>query len=119
MDEREWVQFQWPYLVALLGGRDRVERLAYETGAFVRKRSFERPSDVLQLLMTWAVAERSLMETAFLAAEAEMADVSDVALMSASLGRSHGWERCSVSIWSSGVARWKGPFVFVFSMPRA
>jgi hypothetical protein len=33
------------------------------------------------LLMTWAVAERSLRETAALSAEAGMADVSDVALL--------------------------------------
>jgi IS4 transposase len=90
VDAREWVQFQWPYLMAFFGGADRVDRLAYETGAFVRKRAFERPSDVLQLLMTWAVAERSLMETAALAAEAEMADVSDVALMKR-FARSEAW----------------------------
>lgn len=90
VDEREWVQFQWPCLLTFLGGRGRVDRLAYETGAFVRKRAFERPSDVLQLLMTWAVAERSLVETAYLAAEAEMADVSDVALMKR-FARSERW----------------------------
>jgi hypothetical protein len=90
VDAREWVQFQWPYLLTLFGGKERVDRLAYETGAFVRKRVFDKPSDVLQLLMTWAVAERSLMETAFLAAEAEMADVSDVALMKR-FARSEPW----------------------------
>jgi len=79
--ESEWVQYQWPYLLRWLGGAERVDRLAYETGAFVRKREFQSPSQVLQLLMTWAVAERSLRETALLAAEAEMADVSNVALM--------------------------------------
>jgi hypothetical protein len=76
--------------MTLLGGAERVDRLAYETGAFVRKRAFERPSEVLQLLMTWAVAERSLMETAALAAEAAMADVSDVALMKR-FARSECW----------------------------
>jgi hypothetical protein len=64
-----------------LGGAERVNRVAYETGAFVRKREIESPSDVLQLLMTWAVAERSLRETALLASEAEMAEVSNVALL--------------------------------------
>lgn len=58
-----------------------MNRVAYETGAFARKREIDSPTDVLQLLMTWAVAERSLRETALLAAEAEMADVSDVALL--------------------------------------
>lgn len=81
MDERAWVQYQWPYLLALLGGGGRVDELAFETGAFVRRRELQRPRDVLQLLMTWAVAGRSLRETAALAAEAEMVDVSDVALL--------------------------------------
>lgn len=81
VDEREWVQFQWPYLVAFLGGEQRVTELAYATGAFQRRREVESPSELLQLLLTWAVAERSLRETALLSAEAGMADVSDVALM--------------------------------------
>lgn len=81
VDEREWVQFQWPYLMAFLGGEQRVADLAYATGAFTRRRAIESPAEMLQLLLTWAVAERSLKETAALAAEAGMADVSDVALM--------------------------------------
>jgi hypothetical protein len=81
VDEREWIQFQWPYLISWLGGEARVNALAYQSGAFHRRREIESPSQVLQLLLTWAVAERSLRETAALAAEAEMADVSDVALM--------------------------------------
>lgn len=81
VDEREWIQFQWPYLMAWLGGEERVNALAYQTGAFARRREIESPAQVLQLLLTWAVAERSLRETAALAAEAEMVDISDVALM--------------------------------------
>lgn len=81
VDEREWVQFQWPYLMAFLGGQERVAQVAYATGAFARRREIESPAEMLQLLLTWAVAERSLQETAALAAEAGMADVSDVALM--------------------------------------
>src|SRR5215212_2745623 len=90
VEEREWVQYQWPYLLALIGGKKRVEELAYETEAFVRKRELQSPSDVLQLLMTWAVAERSLRETAALAAEAGMADVSDVALLKR-FARAEAW----------------------------
>ena len=80
-DEREWVQFQWPYLMAFLGGEERVSEVAYATGAFARRREIRSPGEMLQLLLTWAVAERSLQETAALAAEAGMADVSDVALL--------------------------------------
>jgi IS4 transposase len=81
VDEGEWIEFQWPYLMTLLGGEARVNELAYETGAFTRARKIASPSVVLRLLLTWAVGERSLMETAALAAEADIADVSDVALL--------------------------------------
>lgn len=81
VDEREWVQFQWPYLLAFLGGEERVSDLAYASGAFVRRREIQSPAELLQLLLTWAVAGRSLRETAALAADAGMADVSDVALL--------------------------------------
>jgi hypothetical protein len=81
VDEREWVQYQWPYLVALLGGEAKVNELAYRTGAFVRKREVQSPADLLQMLMIWAVAERSLRETVTLASEAGLAELSDVALL--------------------------------------
>jgi hypothetical protein len=81
VDEREWIQYQWDYLVALLGGEERLTRLAYETGAFTRRRKVESPVDLLRLILTWAVAERSLQETAAMAAETGLADVSDVALL--------------------------------------
>jgi IS4 transposase len=81
VDEREWIQYQWDYLLALLGGERRVTQLAYETGAFTRRRKIESPADLLRLIFTWAVAERSLQETATLAAETDLADVSDVALL--------------------------------------
>jgi hypothetical protein len=81
VDEREWIQYQWDYLVALLGGESRLTRLAYETGAFTRRRKVESPVDLLRLILTWAVGERSLEETAALAAETGLADVSDVALL--------------------------------------
>lgn len=81
VDEREWIQFQWPYLMAFLGGERRITELAYESGAFVRRREIQSPAEMLQLLLTWSVAERSLRETAALSAEAGMADVSDVALL--------------------------------------
>lgn len=81
VDEREWVQYQWPYVVALLGGEEKVNELAYRTGAFVRKREVHAPTDLLQMLMIWAVAERSLRETVALASEAGLAELSDVALL--------------------------------------
>jgi hypothetical protein len=90
VDEREWIHYQWDYLLALLGGERRITSLAYETGAFTRRRKIESPSDLLRLILTWAVAERSLLETAALAAETGLADVSDVALLGR-FARAEAW----------------------------
>jgi len=81
VDEREWLEYQWPYLMAMLGGQERIEELAYETGAFVRKRKIGSPADLLRLALMWSVGEHSLRRTAALAAAGELADVSDVALL--------------------------------------
>ena len=81
VDVREWIEFQWPYLMAFLGGAARVGKLALETAAFTRARKIESPEVLLRLILMWAAAERSLMDTAALAAEAGLADVSDVALV--------------------------------------
>jgi hypothetical protein len=81
VDVREWIEFQWPYLMAFLGGEARVSRLARETKAFERPRKIETPEVLLRLILMWAVAERSLMDTAAIAADAGLVDVSDVALV--------------------------------------
>lgn len=80
-DVREWIEFQWPYLMAFLGGAARVSELARETRAFERARKIDSPEVLLRLIMMWAVAERSIMDTATIAADAGLADVSDVALV--------------------------------------
>jgi len=81
VDVGELVEFQWPYLMAFLGGSARVKALAEETGAFTRARKIESPEVLLRLILMWAVAGRSLMDTAAIAAETGLADVSDVALV--------------------------------------
>src|SRR5436309_15368729 len=81
VDVREWIEFQWPYLMAFLGGAARIDELALETAAFTRARKVESPEVLLRLILMWAAAERSWMDTAALAAEAGLADVSDVALV--------------------------------------
>lgn len=81
VDVREWIEFQWPYLMTFLGGTARVSELARETGAFERARKIETPEVLLRLILMWAVAERSIMDTAAIAADTGLADVSDVALV--------------------------------------
>lgn len=81
VDAREWIEFQWPYLIAFLGGTERVNELAYATGAFARARKIADPEVLLRLLLMWTVGEQSLMDTAALAAEEGLVDVSDAALV--------------------------------------
>lgn len=81
VDVSEWVEFQWPYLIAFLGGEKRVTELARETGAFERARKIASPSDLLRLLLFRVSGGHSLMDTAMVAAEAGVADLSDAALV--------------------------------------
>jgi len=99
VDVRECVEFQWSYMMAFMGGTRRVNKLAYETGAFTRARKIESPDVLLRMIFMWAIGERSVMDTAALAAEAGLADVSDVALISESPKRGIGSERYSASNW--------------------
>jgi IS4 transposase len=77
----EWVEFQWPYLIAFLGGEARLAELARETGAFERARKIGSPSDLLRLLLFRVGGGRSFIDTATIAAEAGVADLSDAALV--------------------------------------
>src|ERR1041385_1238719 len=77
----EWVEFQLPYLIAFLGGEARLAGLAGETGAFERARKIGSPSDLLRLLLFRVGGGRSFMDTATIAAEAGVADLSDAALV--------------------------------------
>jgi len=81
VEVREWVEFQWPYLIAFLGGEARLAELARETGAFERARKIGSPSELLRLLLFRVGCGHSLMDTATIAAEAGVADLSDAALV--------------------------------------
>jgi hypothetical protein len=81
VDVSEWVEFQWPYLMAFLGGEKRVEELARECGAFERARKIANASDLLRLLLFRVAGGHSFMDTATVAAETGVADLSDAALV--------------------------------------
>ena len=81
VDVSEWVEFQWPYLIAFLGGEKRVTELARETGAFERVRKIASPSDLLRLLLFRVAGGHSFMDTATVATQAGVADLSDAALV--------------------------------------
>src|SRR5215468_8211588 len=96
VDEREWIQYQWEYLLAFLGGGARLTGLAYETGAFSRRRKVDSPTDLLRLIFMWTVEEHSLEQMAALAAEWELADVSAAALFGR-FSHAGGWLRAILS----------------------
>ena len=81
VDVSEWVEFQWPYMIAFLGGEARLAELARETRAFERARKIASPSDLLRLLLFRVGGGHSFMDTAMVAAEAGVADLSDAALV--------------------------------------
>lgn len=108
MREQELLDYQFEYLISLLGGAERVEQLAYEKGAFVRSRKVESPVDLLRLLMTWSIGGYSLEETAAVAAESGIADVSDVALLKR-FRRCRGWVGALLSELL-GTSQVSGPF---------
>ena len=53
VDVREWIEFQWPYLVRFLGGTRRINELAYATGSFMRPRKIESPEVLLRMIFLW------------------------------------------------------------------
>ena len=81
VDEREWIAYQWAYVLNCLGGEAEVERIAREVRSFQRPREVESASELLQLLMLWSVAGCSLRETALIAEEAGLASISNVGLL--------------------------------------
>src|ERR1051325_9169367 len=81
VEVREWGECRGPYLIAFLGGEARLAELARETGAFERARKIGSPADLLRLLVFRVGVAHSLMDTATIAAEAGVADLSDAALV--------------------------------------
>jgi hypothetical protein len=81
VDESEWIAYQWPYVMTLLGGAEELERVGRDVGAFQRSREVKSAADLLQLLMLWSVAGCSLRQTAIIAEEAGLATISNVGLL--------------------------------------
>lgn len=90
VDVSEWVEFQWPYLISFFGGERRLTELARETGAFSRARKIGSPSDLLRLLLFRVAGGHSFQDTATVAAEAGLADLSDAALVKR-FAKAAGW----------------------------
>src|SRR3954451_8635321 len=72
---------EWGAMVAQLGGEEALSTSAREHSAFLRARGVRSASDLLRLAFLYGPGEHSLRVSAALAAERELADVSDVALL--------------------------------------
>lgn len=71
----------WPYLLSFLAVRDNLERSAAEFGAIRRVREIASASSLLRLMMAYGFCGMSLRRTAAWAAEAGVANISDVSLL--------------------------------------
>jgi len=81
MDARTILEEQWPYLLTYLPASVDLEATAREFGALVRKRAVKSASTLLRLVLAYAVGGFSLRQTAAWAEAAEVASLSDVALL--------------------------------------
>ena len=81
MNATEAVEYQWPYLLRFLPNVDVIERSAAELGAFRRHRGVPNATALLRLALVYGSCGYSLRGTAAWAEAANVAHVSDVALL--------------------------------------
>ena len=74
-------QTDWDGTVEQLGGADRLEREARETGAFARPREVKSPVDMLQIVLAYCLGASGLRLTAAWAEERGLASFSKVAVL--------------------------------------
>lgn len=90
MTDAEIVEFQWPYLVSLLGSAEELEASAIAAGALIRRREVRSADTLLRLAMMYGFCGFSLRQTAAYAQTIGFASISDVALLKR-LRKCDGW----------------------------
>src|SRR5258706_16409448 len=81
MHEQLVLEEDWAYLLSFLSVRGNLERSAAEFGAIRRVREIASASSLLRLMMAYGFCGMSLRRTAAWAAEAGVANISDVSLL--------------------------------------
>lgn len=81
MRNAELVEFQWPYLVTLIGSSEEIARSAVTAGALIRRREVRSADTLLRLAITYGFCGFSLRQTAAYAQTIGFATISDVALL--------------------------------------
>jgi hypothetical protein len=81
MDAQDVFRNQWPYLLSYLPSSLDLEATAAQTGALRRKRQVDSASTLLRLALAYGFCGLSLRQTAAWAEAADVASLSDVALL--------------------------------------
>lgn len=81
MDPQESFEHQWPYLLSFLPPQEQLEKTARSWGAIRRVRAVDSAATLLRLALVYGFCGYSLRQTAAWAAAAEVACLSDVALL--------------------------------------
>lgn len=81
MNARTLIEHEWPYILTFLPPSDVLETTARELGAFRRRRSVDSPSVLLRLALVYGLCGLSLRQTTAWAEAADIASLSDVALL--------------------------------------
>lgn len=81
MEPEESLEHEWPYLLSFLPSGDLLEETARAFGALRRKRGIDSASQLLRLALVYGCCGYSLRQTAAWAEAAEVASISDVALL--------------------------------------
>lgn len=81
MDPRESLEHEWPYLLSFLPSEKELEESARAWGAIQRVRAVDKASTLLRLALVYGFCGYSLRQTAAWAEAAEVASLSDVALL--------------------------------------
>jgi len=81
MHEQLFLEEDWTYLLSFLSVRSDLERSASAFGAIRRIREISSASSLLRLMMAYGFCGMSLRRTAAWAAEAGVANISDVSLL--------------------------------------
>ena len=75
------MEHEWPYLLSFLPGEKELEETARSCGAIQRVRAVDKASTLLRLALVYGFCGYSLRQTAAWAEAAEVASLSDVALL--------------------------------------
>jgi len=81
MEPQESLEHQWPYLLSFLPPEEVLEKTSKTWGALTRKRAVESASDLVRLALVYGFCGFSLRQTAAWAETAEIASLSNVALL--------------------------------------